>query len=128
MATGKLGDTGWVERCQAMGKRVASADDGWDQLERLPREAKLARTMNPRMAGQNLLNQGGSGSRHTENEDRLPRRVARFRQTIAQFGRERFDEPVDESTVLEHMVSPVALRFSSRARALARFASEAAPT
>ncbi len=57
---------------------------------------KLGRALDHRMAGKDLLDQGGAGSLQPDDEDRVARIAAAFAGALEQGRVERFDRTVDE--------------------------------
>ena len=98
-----------VEGGQAGQEAVIPPDRRGDGVEGLAGEPQLAGPVDPRMAGQHLLDQRGARARQAEDEDRLTRLVAGPGEAGEQLGREALDQPVDEPDVLGRVVRTVLL-------------------
>ena len=65
--------------------------------------------MNPRVTGQNLLDQRRPGTRHAEDKHRLSRIVAGAGEAVEQLRREALNQPIDEPAVFDGVVEPILL-------------------
>ena len=80
--------------------RAGAVEQAGNRLERPPGQPQLARTMDLRMAGQNLLDQRRAGARQPKDENRTVRQGAGARKPREKVSIKRPEQPVDESLVV----------------------------
>ena len=110
MLLGQTAECRRVEVGDAIHRRAGSPQRGGDGLERLPGQAQLAGAVEPRVAGQHLLDQRRSRSRQAEDEHRPTRVVTRIAATRAKNAASNvLQQAVDEPLVVGRHVLALAL-------------------
>jgi hypothetical protein len=89
-----------VERGDVLDGRAGSARDVLDPFEGSSTEQSLTRSVDPGMAGQDLLDEGGTGSGHADDEDRPPRLQPEPGGSLEEIRGEGLDQPPHEPFVV----------------------------
>ncbi len=98
-----------VQEGHALHGRAGPVDHARDGLEAQPGEPELAGAVDPRMAGDDLLDQRRPRPRQAEDEDRPARRVAGAGHPVEEGGVEVADQAVGEPLVLGRHVFAAAV-------------------